>query len=136
MIELKEHEHTFNQQKEEFNKTINELKQREEAYKSQLEKMKLNSIEQTQQLKETIRGFQEKEKQYREQFQHTPNYSQRKLEKKSLNKGAKSNNRKQINNQTKQPSLQQQQQNQSRYEKLNQYYPQARSQSSIFNPFK
>ena len=43
--------------------------------------MKLNSIEQTQQLKETIRGFQEKEKQYREQFQHTPNYAQRKSEK-------------------------------------------------------
>ena len=64
--------------------TINELKQREEEYKSQLEKMKLNSIEQTQQLKETIRGFQEKEKQYREQFQHTPHYSQRKSEKKSL----------------------------------------------------
>ena len=136
LIEFKEQEHTFNQQKEEFNKTINEIKQREEKYKSQLEKMKLNSIEQTQQLKETIRGFQEKEKQYREQFQHTPNYSQRKSEKKSLTTETKSNNRNIINHQTKQSSLQQQQQSQSRHEKLKQYYPQAQSQRSIFNPFK
>jgi chromosome segregation ATPase len=135
LMEFKEQEQTFNQQKEDLNKTINEIKQREEEYKSQLEKMKLNSIEQTQQLKETIRGFQEKEKQYREQFQHTPNYAQRKLEKKSLTTETKSNNRNIINHQTKQSSLQQQQ-NQSRHEKLKQYYPQAQSQRSIINPFK
>ena len=135
LMEFKEQEQTFNQQKEDLNKTINEIKQREEEYKSQLEKMKLNSIEQTQQLKETIRGFQEKEKQYREQFQLRPNYSQRKLDKKSLTKETESNNRNIINNQTKQSSLQQQQ-SQSSYEKLKQYYPQAQSQHSIINPFK
>ena len=134
LMEFKEQEHTFNQQKEEFNKTINEIKEREEKYKSQLEKMKLNSIEQTQQLKETIRGFQEKERQYREQFQHTPKYAQRKLEKKSLTTETKSNNRNSINHQTKQPSLQQQQQSPSQHEKLKQYYPQSGSGSvTTFN---
>ncbi len=135
---LKKQEHTYNQQNENLKNTLNELKQSEEEYKSKLEKMKLNSIEQTQQLKETIRAFQEKEKQYRKQFQHTSQSSQINSEKKSLTKSAKPNNRKQINNQAKQPSLQQnkQQQNQSRHEKLKQYYPQARSQNSIFNPFK
>ena len=137
LMELKEQEHTFNQQKEEFKKTINEIKQREEKYKSQLEKMKLNSIEQTQQLKETIRGFQEKEKQYREQFQHTPHYSQRTSEKKSLTTETKPNkNRNIIKHQTKQSNLQQQQESQSRHEKLRQFYPQAQSQYSSFNPFK
>lgn len=133
--EFKEQDNTYSKENEELKKTIKEVKQREEEYKSQLEKIKLNSIEQTQQLKETIQGFQEKEKQYREQLQHTSNYSQRKLEK-SLTKETKSNNRKRINNQTKQSSLQQQQQSQFRYEKLKQYYPQVQSQRSIFNPFK
>ena len=114
---------------------IKEIKQREEEYRLQLENMKIKSIEETKQLKETIRSFQEKERQHREQFQLTSGYSQGKLERKEVNKQARPNDLKQVNQQGKQ-SMQQQQKSRSSYERLKQYYPQVQSQRSIFNPFK
>ncbi|KAA9013568.1 coiled-coil domain-containing protein [Niallia endozanthoxylica] len=130
---IKEQDRNHQKQKEELEKTIKEIKQREEDYKSQLEQMKLKSIEQTQQLKETIQGFQKKEKQYREKNQHTPKSPQNKPER---NKQVRATERKQLNSQIKPASVQQQQQSQLRYEKLKQFYPQAQSIRSVFNPFK
>lgn len=151
---------SYQEQVETMSETIKKLQDKETEYKSKLDQMKRQNAQNAQQLNKAMQSFEEKERQYREQFQRTLNYPQGKSvserptnNQAMIKSGRQPNNqaivqsgrqtsnqamaqsRRQTNNQTKESTNKR---NLKAAEMIKQFYPQSQSHSqmSIFNPFK
>jgi chromosome segregation ATPase len=141
----KEQNQAYQEKVEAMGQTIKEMEQKEEEYQSKMDQMKIKEMEQSQQLKKTIRNFQDKEKQYAERFQQALGQPQGRLENQrqsssQFNSRVQRQSGNQVNskgqNRATQQTRQTEQQKLNQLDMIQKFYPQSRSQTSIFNPFK
>lgn len=126
---------------------LKEMEIQAEEYKAKVEQLKKKDSDNTRQINKTIQSLQEREKRYAEQFQRTMTQPQGRADTRRPGKTAitakaqrqlssPANSKLQKRNIQLNQMSKAQQKSQNKLDLIKKFYPQAQSQSSIFNPFK